>query len=261
MKDKLPKHAHTASPLDVQALRRHILATMGVGLWVDKACATQQTMWSGRMDIPNNDVGGGVFDSKPNPKSSRLKKRSDSTPNEAQNSQTQNTQAIDKPVPDVPPLSSQQGYLQQATATATKFQLVSMRYHHWVLLADNQFMTTQTQGVWQSLQDKLKTEATKTGVVFGTHVVDYDYLKEQDEYSEHKKLNPASARLKGFLFGAFMRELDISGIRVAMLTPLSDGIAFGEMIDKNVVELPMLEQMINNPSLKKQLWAKLHKKL
>lgn len=278
----------STTPLDVVAVRRHILSQLGIGLWVDKNTHTQQTGWTCRMkqsnaplnsaqsinvQLSNTQPNKSIAADEPFVKRSPLKHLVTpdnlpsagnklpalGAPQKANNEKTALLQTLNKPLL-VNPQHIAAAYLSQIVVTVTRFRLLGIRYRHWVLLADDDFMTTKTRGIWQSLQAKLEQEATKSGVKFLSHRV--DYTQEQGNYREYEsKTNLANPSLSGFLLKLLEYQADIGVIRFALLTPLGDKISLGETIGRSILTMPTLDMMADDPLLKKDVWERLHDKL
>lgn len=278
----------STTPLDLVAVRRHILSQLGIGLWVDKNTHTQQTEWACRMKQSNAQLGSAqpihiqlsstqsnkstVADeplakrapfrnlvNQDNLLSAGNKSSALGTPQTVNNEKTVFSQTLNKSLL-VNPQHAAAAYLSQIVVTATHFRLLGIRYRHWILLADGDFMTTKTHGIWQSLQTKLEQEATKSGVKFLSHST--DYTQEQDSYREYEsKTNLANPSLSGFLLKLLDYQADIGVIRFALLTPLGDKISLGKTIGHLILAMPTLDMMADDPLLKKDVWQMLHSKL
>lgn len=118
-------------------------------------------------------------------------------------------------------------------ATIAPFDLQGGRYENWVLLVDIQALNHDSQKLWQNITQalSLSCETSSFPICAGMDTVEL-----------------ANASLAGYIFKLGRRE----DIQVAVLTALPDGLTH-----PNFVSVPILNDMLNDASLKRKLWESL----
>lgn len=131
----------------------------------------------------------------------------------------------------------------QAEQAVIGYELDGMRVGEWVLVVDVGVIGREEQSVWVSLKSALSTWADTHKVNFHTHHIRYPMSDEL----------MVSQSLAQKCFDGFILRLQMMGDftqKVAFLSALVDDVDyFGES-----VVLPLLSQMVHNPSEKKRLW-------
>ncbi|WP_201617114.1 hypothetical protein [Psychrobacter urativorans] len=117
--------------------------------------------------------------------------------------------------------------------TVAPFDLQAGRYGDWVLLADIQALTNDSQKLWQNITQALSVscETSSFPICTGMDTVEL-----------------ANASLAGYIFKIGRSE----EVRVAVLTPLPEGLTH-----PNFATVPTLDEMLADASLKRQLWQQL----
>lgn len=137
-------------------------------------------------------------------------------------------------------------YLDGIALLSNTFSLTAIRVKNWVLIADDNMMTTQDKSLFANLSKKLTQK--NASIYQASYPIDksdnqQNFIKEQ-----------AFAVLSGFLFGLIKN--DEKTVKIGILTPLMD-IQLGDL-NRNVVHIPSLTQMYYRPEFRKILWDKLH---
>lgn len=110
------------------------------------------------------------------------------------------------------------------------FTLQGIGYNNWVLLVDLAKLNQHSQKLWQNLHDGLSVVPDQLGFPFCQSM---------------STLDMANASLAGFVFKLGQSEL----VKVSALTELPEGLDHERM-----VRTPLLDEMIAEPKLKRQLW-------
>lgn len=110
------------------------------------------------------------------------------------------------------------------------FTLQGIGFNGWVLLVDKSQLQPQAQQLWQQMQLGLSLSAEQLTFPFCQSMCTQDM---------------ANASLAGFIFKLGRSDQ----VQVAALTELTEGLD-----DERLVRLPLLEEMVRQPSLKRQLW-------
>lgn len=137
-------------------------------------------------------------------------------------------------------------YLDGIALLSNTFSLTAIRVKNWILIADDNMMTTQDKSLFANLSKKLTQK--NASIYQASYPIDksdnqQNFIKEQ-----------AFAVLSGFLFGLIKN--DEKTVKIGILTPLMD-IQLGDL-NRNVVHIPSLTQMYYRPEFRKILWDKLH---
>lgn len=110
------------------------------------------------------------------------------------------------------------------------FTLQGISYNNWVMLVDLAKLTPQAQKLWQNMHYGLSVQPD--------HLA-FPFCKSMST------LDMANASLAGFVFKLGNSEQ----VQVTALTDLAEGLDHERM-----VRTPLLEEMLAEPSLKRQLW-------
>lgn len=231
--NKPSKNTRTTS-LDVQAIRRHILATMGVGLWVSRESTLQQNSWQSRFGTPASEQGKPAT---PPPKLTKPLMPA-SNDNEA------DTQVLANP-----PCKKQDGaathanclpILANISVNTDKYHLVSLCCGDVLLIADWQRLlddpdTTQQQG-WLRLVEH-----------FARHygVMPIDIAMDQTGLSGGSSPRQRKLLLTLMLQSHYQNVLN--DCRLMLLTPTA-GIDWADLLTRQIKN-PTLSQLYGNPAL------------
>lgn len=127
-----------------------------------------------------------------------------------------------------------------------RFHLQGVRFGRWILLIDGYGLDDELLALWQSFKTALSNHIKHHGGSYHTHEVVYPMISANNDYKEHHHLLPAQSVCWGFLFGLGADENSV----VAPLTALPEVFEW-----QSIERLPTLAQMLQNPALKKSLWA------
>lgn len=133
--------------------------------------------------------------------------------------------------------------------TVNKFSLSGIAYHNWVVLIDNFLINDEQKMIWQSLMDKLTAN--------GGFALQVQYPLVVNDYPEYENFSQGTHSLLGFLLRLCGNAEQKGELKIALLTPLSDGIDLGNL--KSYCQTtPTLKQMAEFGEYKKQFWQLLH---
>lgn len=266
-------------PLDMLALQRHMLSQMGVGFWVGKQaqiCTFDPSWYTRGAGEPTSDtanVGQKDFD-KVSPTQTvkpSLDKQIDPPPSHLLNdlampnlptrnqlnAQTDNNlKPPVTPTPIVQAVNPQRPnialpkFLDGLSVQMERFGLFGVRYGDWVLIADEAFLNQHTYGLWTALINALKKHNPNT---LPLHI---GYPLVANDYPEYQHYHQGTMVLLGFLI-RLCYDVERTPLKVAFLTPISQGIHFGAL-QEYIKNVPSLEQIVHNPTLKHHLWQLLH---
>ncbi|MDO5768390.1 MAG: hypothetical protein Q4P13_02715 [Psychrobacter sp.] len=121
------------------------------------------------------------------------------------------------------------------SAKIEPFTLQGVGFNGWVLLVDKSHLSEQSQQLWQQIQLGLSLSVDQLSFPFCQSMCTQDM---------------ANASLSGFIFKLGRSDQ----VRVAALTELTQGLD-----DERLIRLPMLDEMIGQPNLKRQLWQVISK--
>lgn len=126
------------------------------------------------------------------------------------------------------------------------FELQAISYEGWVLLIDIEFLQedNQQEQLWKNIYQALRqpVETLKFPIVTDTQMI-----AMSTEPMDTVEL--ANATLAGFIFKMVKTEQ----VQLAFLTDISEGLD-----DERLVRLPLLNEMMAEPQLKKKFWQLLH---
>lgn len=240
---------------------RHILSMMGVAWWVNKDQQTHAlSPMADRLVNPrlshllpttnNKEVSDKpVYNTQPavvdaqNQSSvvKTLAKTRPTTPSFTKEQDVPKTSDIDK---------------EKSVSNADKkleYEMQGVRFGCWLLVADMTMMDSEARFLWASLLQALTTHAQKTNLLYHSHQIHYPLLQDDNT---HHSLMLANQTFLGFVYRLlFVGELEIEKVKVVFLTALPEGVNY----PKHIHHLPSIDDMLNNPQLKKQLWATLVK--
>lgn len=230
------------TPLDLLALRRHILSQFGVNLWSQKdksSIVLPAVDLRGRQDfdepiaiksLPTHDTSTAtaMFDTKAAVSLVQPYSDEPSVPNPN--------------MADTPKISTDMSTMpiQGVVAHDERFGLLGIGCADWLLLADQAYLTQETYALWQSLAQALQKQHPSTMVL----TLSYPLFADEEGY--HRQPTPA---LLGFLLGLHAHKR----LYLGLLSAWSQSIVLGSLLDKQQ-DVPSLEQMQYKPLLKKQLW-------
>lgn len=267
------------------AQSRRILALMGISYWVDKACQPHvlpkmQERFDGFNHVHNNHADNPRIQhllpkeapKTPNPITPPSPAHQTSVPVMVSAPKTTAPSAIPKITtpktaditpPHLPPKTHPTHDVAQvamppeppdtpstAPVADVRFHLQGVRFGRWVLAVDVLGLDDEMMSVWQSLQQALIKHANQHSISHHSHEAHYPMVNADNDYKEHRHLMPANAVFWGFLFGLGV-GVDTE-CQLAYLTALPDGLS---EFDTCVKHLPSLDELIKQPTLKKQLWA------
>lgn len=253
-----------ATPLDLIAIRQHILSELGVVAWALKSCETtiNPKTYQSRLTFnhqnntvdtqiaPTNDIVLNV----PRAIPPTVNIGNTTIDDNKTNKQPTPIGAINTNIPPKPPQTPTTPTIQATLpeqfmgigAKVERFELFGLSYQNWVVLVDNSLMTAQQKSIWASLVDKLSTE--------GVFYLQVHYPLVANEYREYENFSQGTHSLLGFLLRLCANK---PTLKLALLTPLSDGIDLGNL--KALIETtPTLQEMGQNPQSKKTFWHLLH---
>lgn len=234
---------------------RHILAMLGIGLWSSKKSMTTHISAPQDRLRSNPRLEHLLVHKKPTPAPMTepldvpVLKKPTSIP-VVQNKAKLALAPISTPSVTPQPQKTDTYHtaaLDNSDLVLQKYHLQGVRYAQWILVADILVMDTAAQSVWVSLCQALAENAQKHGVAYHTHQVHYPFVI-QDDYLEHQTLSPSQDVFLGFMFRLSLAAKH-SGTKVAFLTPLPKGVSY-----PNLYQLPSIDDMVNQNTLKKQLW-------
>lgn len=269
--------AMQATPLDLIAIRQHILSELGVVAWAlktDEISINPKTYQSRlHFNQQSNTIDNGsliqnhpiieqhiVSNLKTNTPNTNLSDVQTSNNHEQLSSQKtliQNEHKINLPsikTNHAPQHSSSPPVMNAPlpelfvgmNVTSEQFNLSGIAYQDWVILADNAFMNANQKSIWHSLADKL----TAKGALF----LQVHYPLVVNEYHEYENFSQGTHSLLGFLLRLCANK---SWLKLALLTPLSDGIELGHLNTYHHIT-PTLAQMAEFAEHKKTFWQLLH---
>lgn len=266
-------------PLDMLALQRHMLSQMGVGFWVGRQAPTRTfdpSLYLRRAGEPTSDTANvrqKDFEQTPpvqtlNPSPDKQvpppsKALNDlTTPHLPTNNQI-NTQTDNKLKPPVTPTPIVQAvkpqrpnialpkFLDGLSVQVERFGLFGVRYGDWVLIVDEAFLNQHTYELWTALISALKKQQPNA---LSLHI---GYPLVANDYPEYQHYHQGTMVLLGFLI-RLCYDVEHTPLKVAFLTPISQGIDFGALQSCVKTDIPSLDQIVINPLLKHSLWQLLH---
>lgn len=267
------------TPLDLVAIRKHILNELDIVSWVLKTQTVQIIKPNSvsrlqKKQQPTNQSAPAqipAFQSTNAPNNANVIQPID-TPsidiyqNQPSSQQPPNLQTHVEKVQNSPQESPQPQPLVKHTpiiqaqalpqalmgiqAAIEKFSLSGISYGDWVILVDNGQLTLTEKAIWQSLTNKLSQH---------THALclDIHYPLVMNEYPEYETFLQGTHSLLGFLLKLCANKLSSDQLKLAVLTRLTAGIDLGHL-NTYRQPTPTLDDMVHKPDAKKTFWQLLH---
>lgn len=267
-----------STPLDLIAIRQHILAELGVVAWALKTDETNinPKTYQSRLQFSqqtNTIDGNPLIQDKLITEQHIINNSKINTPNiglsdiqalnhygqlSSQKTLTQNEHKINPQNIKINHASQHSPSLSVAISTPLpelfigvnvlieQFNLSGIAYQDWVILADNAFMDANQKSIWHSLVDKLTTK--------GALSLQVHYPLVVNEYREYENFLQGTHSLLGFLLRLCANKPQP---KLVLLTPLSDGIELG-CLNTYRHTTPTLAQMAEFAEHKKTFWQLLH---
>lgn len=268
------------TPLDLVAIRKHILNELDIVSWVLKTQTVQiikpnsvsrlqknqqpinqsvpaqiPALQSTNAPSKANAVQSitpsiDIYQNQPsNPPPPNLQTHIKEIQNSPQNSPIQSQPSIIKQAPIIQAQALPQA-LMGIQATIEKFSLSGISYGDWVILVDNGQLTLTEKAIWQSLTNKLGQHANAL-------CLDIHYPLVMNEYPEYETFLQGTHSLLGFLLKLCANKLSSNQLKLAVLTPLTAGIDLGHL-NTYRQPTPTLDDMVHKPDAKKTFWQLLH---
>lgn len=270
-----------ATPLDLIAIRQHILKEFGIVSWAIKTQPQSHLVSSFGQCYRVNDTKQILLEYQPVVKTPLIQEPSQNPINQVTvwheaiqnqpnntfptqdlnhqiNHQTVQAKMIDKTADSIQDneLIIQDKQLPKALmgvkADIQKFHLSGICYGHWLILMDYKQCTIDEKAIWQSLVHTLSQNPN-------TRHLDIEYPLVVNEYPEYETFLQGTHSLLGFLLQLCAKQLTTNQpiLNLAILTPLTVGIELGNLKDLQKA-VPSLNEMALNQSAKKVFWQLLH---
>lgn len=267
------------TPLDIVAIRRHILSQLGVGGWVGKNSTITKMTWHCRFGVPakngmplagnlpklvdavpnqdadfqETDFDNKGFESKDfqskefNGLSPTTAKQTTSLPQSPVSHPALSTikQASDKPSvaeqSALKPIRLKIAKSLRGIQVVGKIQLSAIRYKNLLLLADDYYLDDSSKTTYDKLESYLikQDSNTQTQMISPVKIDDDD-----EQFTDNSSL----------ICQLFLHQLcQDKPIELVLLTPLSPTIDLGELLNHQVQGL-VHEQILNNYHAKQVFW-------
>lgn len=127
------------------------------------------------------------------------------------------------------------------------FQLEAIYYNHWVLVVDKKYLDNQEiQQLWNTMCQKLATKVEKQKFPFATEI--------NIPTLAPKAMNTLKLA-NTVLISFFYRVAQYSDFKLVKLTQWAEGLQHDKLQAS-----PTLQQMVDNPQIKKQFWQTISQK-
>lgn len=215
------------TPLDVQAIRRHILATMGFGLWVGRDSTSTSRHLPCRFSVPKPQINSTTKNKpKPQPKTAGKSTASLSAKESKKSDEGGSVHANCLPI------------LESVQATTYEYQLVMLAYDNILLVAD---WLGVTHNSWQEhTLEALLNHLRKKRPTVVLHRVGLD----------HRRIGETSVQQRSAVLTVSLQmyyQQILGDCRLMLLTPV-EGIYWGGLSERQI-PAPTLDQLYNNPTL------------
>lgn len=235
-----------ASALDVQALRRHILATMGFGLWATRHSASHLEQWQCRLATQDGLPKQVATPSLPIAKPVEVHAPVHDNPLPKAPKKPTTPYAIDSS--KLPPI------LRDIHITAESYHMQAFCFRHFLILADSS--DSESWATYENSYHRLYSKLCELRQpITRQHTLHYSAqaLVDEDRRQGALNNNPAPAILLAQLYKLSQEHtVPPKTWQIVSLTALPY-IVFGELAQKRQLATPTLEIMHSQPKSKSHL--------